>query len=298
MRLKTARTIEIPDCAGSSFDHGAFDPMTRRVFVAHTGRDRVEVIDRDRGCHVATLDGFPHAAGVVADAGRVLVTNRGSAALAWLEADTLKTRAVFETGLRPNGVAIVARFNLAVAASIGDEAHRPALQVLNLAGGQRWAIDLPGRPRWCVTDLAGTRVFLAIRDPSMVLVANLPELDDVQHWPVPSAGAHGIDIDHRANRLYVACDGGALVELDALSGKVRDEWALAGAPDATFFNPASGLVHVAIGEPGLVQSINPSTGATAQSTTAAGAKTTALVPPDHLYAFSSACRGVLDLAGA
>ena len=38
MSLKTIATIAIPGSAGSSFDHGAFDPATRRVFVAHTGR--------------------------------------------------------------------------------------------------------------------------------------------------------------------------------------------------------------------------------------------------------------------
>ncbi len=298
MVLKMAGVIEIPDCTGSSFDHGAFEQKTRRVFVAHTARDRVEVIDHDSGRHFATLDGFPEAAGVVADQGHVLVTNRRSAELAWLNADTLKTRVVFDTGLRPNGVAIVAHRSLAVVACIGDETHRPELQVLDLDGHRQWAIDLPGRPRWCVTDAGGVRVFLAIRDPSMVLVARLPELNEVRHWAVSSAGAHGIDIDHQANLLYVACDGGALVELDTLAGEVRNEWSLAGAPDATFFNPKSGLVHVAIGEPGLVQSINPRTGAGTQCTTAAGAKTTALIPPDHLYVFSSVGRGILDLAGA
>jgi hypothetical protein len=69
-------------------------------------------------------------------------------------------------------------------------------------------------------------------------------------------------------------------------------------PDATFFNPASGLVHVAIGKPGLVQSINPRTGASTQFTTAAGAKTTALVPPDSLYVFSPMHLGVLALVEA
>ena len=93
MSLTAAGTIAIPDAAGSSFDHGAFEPRTRRVFVAHTGRDRVEVIDHDAGRHIATLPGFPEAAGVVADAGQVLVTNRGSAGLAWVDAQTLETRA-------------------------------------------------------------------------------------------------------------------------------------------------------------------------------------------------------------
>ncbi len=67
MALKMSGVIEIPDCTGGSFDHGAFEQKTRRVFVAHTARDRVEVIDHDSGRHFATLDGFPEAAGVVAD---------------------------------------------------------------------------------------------------------------------------------------------------------------------------------------------------------------------------------------
>ena len=66
-----------------------------------------------------------------------------------------------------------------------------------------------------------------------------------------------MDIDHAANLLYVACDDRALVEVDAQSGKTLRQWPLAGGPDATFFNPASGVVHVAIAEPGLVQSIDP-----------------------------------------
>jgi DNA-binding beta-propeller fold protein YncE len=296
--LKLDKVIEIPDASGTSFDHGAFEPKSRRVFVAHTGRNRVEVIDHDLGHHVATLDGFPEAAGVVADEGSVLVTNRRASEVAWLDARTLKTLAVLDTGWRPNGVALVARRKLAVVACIGDESHPPELQVLDLEGRGRWAIDLPGRPRWCVTDAAGARVFLAVRDPAMVLVARLPALDEVQHWALPSAGAHGIDIDHQRNLLYVACDGGALVELDAMAGGVRGQWPLAGAPDATFFNPTSGLVHVAIGKPGLIQSIIPRSGASTQFTTAAGAKTTALVPPDHLYVFSPANHGALDLAGA
>src|SRR5262245_5508890 len=283
MPLETIGTIRIPDSEGTLFDHGAFEPKTRRVFVAHTARDRVEVIDHDNRRHLATLRAFPEAAGVVADGGHVLVTNRGAASLAWIDARTLETQAVMSTGARPNGAALVAREGLAVAACIGDEAHRPELHVLLLGGPQRWQIDLPGRPRWCVTDAEGARVFLAIRDPSMILTARLPALDDVRHWTLPADGAHGLDIDHRGERLYVACDGGSLVALDAGSGRVRGAWPLAGVPDATFFNPASGRVHVAISEPGLVQSIDPRTGNRSDCVTATGAKTTALVAPDCLY---------------
>jgi len=114
-------------------------------------------------------------------------------------------------------------------------------------------------------------------------------------WHLPSAGAHGIDIDQQGNRLYVACDGGTLVEVDATVGRVRREWPLAGVPDATFFNPTSGLVHVAISEPGLVHTVNTRTGASSLCATAKGAKTTALVAPDSIYVFSPSHHGVLGL---
>jgi len=297
MALSIRGIIEIPGSRDTSFDHAAFDPKTRRVFVAHTGRDCVEVIDHDASRHVATLADFPEAAGVVAHDGHVLVTNRGAASLAWLDAVTLKTRSVWPTAPKPNGVAITSAATLAIAACIGDDTHEPELQVFALGGGGRWTLRLPGRPRWCVVDANDARVFLAIREPSMVLVARLPDLDDVEHWPLPSGGAHGMDIDHAAGLLYVACDDGALVEVDARTGTVQREWPLAGGPDATFFNPASGLVHVAIAEPGLVQSIDPRTGAASRIATARGAKTTALVAPDRLYVLSPSHGGILELAG-
>jgi hypothetical protein len=74
----------------------------------------------------------------------------------------------------------------------------------------------------------------------MILTARLPDLGDIAYWQLPSGGAHGLDIDHSRHRLYAACDDGP--------------------PDVTFFNPATGRVHVAIGEPGLIETIDPRTG--------------------------------------
>jgi hypothetical protein len=88
------------------------------------------------------------------------------------------------------------------------------------------------------------------------------------------------------------------VRVDIRGGKATAQWPLAGAPDATFFNPASGLVHVAIADPGCVETIDPRSGATDRIDTAKGAKTTALVAPDRLYVLSTAHGGVLELAGA
>jgi hypothetical protein len=296
MSLKALGTIDIPGAAGSEFDHGIFDSKSRRVFIAHTKQSTIEVIDHDAGRHTATLPGFPGAAGAVADDGEILVTNRGSASIAWLDSGTLKTKSVFDSGTRPNGAAIVKRLALGIAACIGDEKETPSLQVFRLNDGQRTKLDLPGRPRWCVTDAAAERLFLCIREPSMILVASLPDLRPVAQWRLPCGGAHGLDIDHARGRLYAACDAGDLVEVDSNSGAVTNVWPISGVPDVTFFNPATGLVHVAIGEPGLVETVDPRTGRGMQTVTSAGAHTTVLVPPDRLYVISPAHGGVLVLS--
>jgi DNA-binding beta-propeller fold protein YncE len=298
MIMTLQRIIELPDAADSDFDHGAFDDKSRKVFVAHTARGRVEVIDHDASRHVATLDGFPEAAGVVAANGDVLVTSRGCAELVWLDAVTMERRGVFKTGPRPNGVAIVPGAKLAIAAAIGDETAGPRLHVFDLTARREWSAALPGRPRWCVTDAAGKRVFLAIREPSMVWVADLPELANPRHWLLPAAGAHGMDIDQAGHKLYVACDDATLVAVHTDDGRIGERWPPPGAPDATFFNPASGQVHVAIEAPGLIQSIDPRTGARSQAPTGPGTKTTALISPEHLYAFSPKHRGALVLTSA
>ena len=298
MALKTIGTIAIPGAAGSDFDHAAFDATSRRVFIAHTARDCVEVIDHDAGRHIATLPGFPGVAGAVADDGQILVTNRGSASVALLDAGNLKTRTMFKTGARPNGAVIVARSGLAIAACIGDDGEAPTLQLFGLSDRKHVSIELPGRPRWCVTDASAERVFLCIRDPSMVLVVRLPDLGAVTHWKIPSSGAHGLDIDHSSGRLYIACDDSTLVEMSSISGAVTNVWPIAGPPDVTFFNPASGLVHVAIGEPGLVETIDPRNGHGTRTATGAGAHTTALVAPDQLYVISPAHGGILVLSDA
>ncbi|MGV7213242.1 YncE family protein [Bradyrhizobium sp. UFLA05-112] len=296
MSLRTLGVIAIPDGSNSDFDHAAFDPRTRRVFIAHTARDCIEVIDHDTHKHIATLPGFPGVAGAVADDGEILTTNRGAATVSWLDAATYDIKGVLPSGPRPNGAAIVRRKGIGIAACIGDAQQGPTLQCIDLKDVTQRTIDLPGRPRWCVTNAAAERVFLCIREPSMILSARLPDLGDVVHWPLPSGGAHGLDIDHISHRLYAACDDGELVEVDSTSGKVTNVWPIAGAPDVTFFNPATGRVHVAIGEPGVIETIDPKTGARSRTTTGEGAHTTALVAPDQLYVISPRHGGVLVLA--
>ena len=232
------------------------------------------------------MPGFPEAAGVVADDGQVLVTNRGSASLAWVDAS--KPRNPRGVRHRPQAQwrRHRGRASLAIAACIGDETHAPSLRASVSTGASSMRSTCRDNRAGASRTLLPARVFLAIREPSMVLVARLPGLDEVQHWNFRSAARTGSTSIISDGRLYVACDDAAVVEVDAQFGRRHATVADCGGPDVTFFNPATGLVHVAIGKPGLVQSIDPRSGASAQTMTSPRAHTTAIVAPDTLYVFA------------
>ena len=87
MPLETLGVITIPNGLNSDFDHAAFDPKTRRVFIAHTARDCVDVIDHDTQMHIATLPGFPGVAGAVADDREILIAVPRQSPRIWLRAN-------------------------------------------------------------------------------------------------------------------------------------------------------------------------------------------------------------------
>ncbi|MHB8574384.1 MAG: YncE family protein, partial [Dehalococcoidia bacterium] len=272
--LTAGRFIPLPVTAPTLFDHGAFADRTGRVFIAHTSANCVEVIDARAGRHLRTLPGFVEAAGIVASGDTVVVTNRGAASVNVVSASALTSEQTFATGARPNGVAFAPGRAQVVVACVGTAAIPPVLQRIDTATGDTVTLSLPGPPRWCVLDAAEERVFCAIREPSRVLVVSMAQFRELAQWALPSAGAHGIDIDQDGARLFVACDGGNLVALKTDDGTMLSSWPLPGVPDATSFSPETGRVHVAVGSPGVVMSIDPHTGKTALLPTEDSAKTT------------------------
>jgi hypothetical protein len=105
--LREIGVIAIPNARDSDFDHAAFDPKTRRVFIAHTARDCLEVVDHDSQRHIATLPGFSRRCRAVADDGEILTTNRGAATISRLDAaacvhDALRCREMVKRG-KPAG---------------------------------------------------------------------------------------------------------------------------------------------------------------------------------------------------
>jgi DNA-binding beta-propeller fold protein YncE len=147
---------------------------------------------------------------------------------------------------------------------------------------------LPGRPRWTVHDRAAGCFYLNVSAPPRILaVRAAPPFDVLRSIPVPVSGPHGLDLDARRGLLHCACDGGAVVTVEAASGRAVAEVPIAGAPDVVFFNPRRERLYVAIGDPGVLQSVDTAAGRVAETIpTARGAHTLGFdAEREHVYAF-------------
>ena len=124
MTLRRVGEIAVPRGAKPGFDHA--DVYTKgsanRMYVAHTGADRIDVFDCARATYIHALDGHPGVAGVLIDSDRdvMLTTDRGAARLSSYRASDETLVAQVAVGQRPNGVAFDTRRMRAYTFDIGD----------------------------------------------------------------------------------------------------------------------------------------------------------------------------------
>jgi DNA-binding beta-propeller fold protein YncE len=176
-------------------------------------------------------------------------------------------------GPKPNGLAWDLRRKRLLVADVGDFRAR---LVDPQAGRVVTTAELPGRPRWCVYDSRGDRFLVNVRDPACVAALAAETAAPQAQWPVSSAGPHGLDLDWERGRAFVACDAGKVVALDLETGRELASVAIAGEPDAIWYNPERSHLYVAVGHPGVVDVVDTREMALAQELpTEAGAHTTA-----------------------
>jgi DNA-binding beta-propeller fold protein YncE len=273
--LTLVRSIELPRHSSGGFDHGDVDLSTGRVFVAHTAMGTVEILDGERGVHRATIPGCPEASGVLCaqDERLVFAAARGAGKVLVIEVSSGDVVEEVVVGPKPNGLAWDPRRKRLLVADVGDARAR---LVDPHAGAVVIDTALPGKPRWCVYDPSTDRFLVNIRDPGCVAVLAADTAVVQARWPVSSAGPHGLDLDQEHRRAFVACDGGTVLAADLTTGREIGSVAIAGEPDAVWYNPDRSHLYVAIGRPGVIAVVDTREMALAQEVaTEAGAHTSA-----------------------
>jgi len=187
----------------------------------------------------------------------VFTSNRGEDTVGILSPRDESRVEKISVGRGPNGLAYDPRRGRLLVAHVGDPAIAGSrtVSVIDVPNRRRIA-DLPvaGRTRWAVFDPQADAFHVNIADPPQIVVVEAGDPVAIRRSVVvPHAGPHGLDIDVPRRRLFCACDGGRLVEVEADSGAILQQADIGGVPDVVFFNPALRRLYVAIGAPGVIE---------------------------------------------
>jgi len=247
MTLQFRQAIDLPPHETGGFDHADVHRPSGRVFLAHTALGQV----------AATPD-CPEASGVLCppDTDLVFAAARGAGRVLVLEAPTGTLLRTLDAGSRPNGLAWDPTRQRLLVADVQDYQAR----LLDPETGRVvTAVELPGRPRWCLYDRQGDRFLVNIADPARVVVLSADTLTPAPPLPVAHQGPHGLALDDATGRLFVACDSEDLAVLDRVSGAVLHTLPIAGPPDVLWLNASRQRLYIAMGSPGVVQVLDTRT---------------------------------------
>lgn len=257
MPLIRSGFIPVPAGAEPGFDHADTHhdgSGASRLYVAHTGADRIDVIDCATNTYLRALPGHPGVAGVLIDSAKDLLftADRGASRACIYRCSSEELLARLEVGAHPNALAFDPGRDHLYSFNLGEPIDQDCTaSVISL--GQREVIatvPLPGRPRWAVYDEATDQVFANIRDPAQIIAISAASLVIERVIDVPAAGPHGLEV--AGDRLFCAADGNTLVVLHRDTGAVLATLPLPGSPDVVMHDPELKHLYIAIGEPGVI----------------------------------------------
>jgi DNA-binding beta-propeller fold protein YncE len=291
MSLTRTGFIPLPRGERPGFDHADtwLGGSGARIYVAHTGADRVDVIDCEARGFLRSIDGLPGVAGVLVNQAHDLLftSDRECARISVFRCSDESLVGRVDVGHHPNGLAYdpsrrrLFSFNLGEPLGVGCTISVIAIDSMSV----ETEIPLPGRPRWAAYDATTDTVYANVLEPAVVLRIDAGAPAITSSIAVPVAGPHGLWVTD--GRLYCAADGGALVVIERDSGNTAAALPLPGSPDVVWHDPERARLYVAVGDPGTVTVVDTATlGIVETISTEQGAHTLGWDPTDRtLYVF-------------
>lgn len=255
--LELSGSIELPEhVQPGGFDHADIHPASRKLYVAHTSNNALDVIDCAAGQYSHSIPNLTGIAGALVSGDRVFTSNRGEDTVGIFQVGAENQMTRVPVGVHPNGLAFDPGRGLLLAANIGNPEipNSTTLSMVDVGRGRMiHSIIVPGRTRWAIFDQQTDSFYVNIADPAVIVVVKARKADAIfRLLLIPATGPHGLDSDFANQRLFCACDAGRLIIVGLLDGKILSDNALNGKPDVIFFNPILQRLYVAIGDPGML----------------------------------------------
>ena len=220
------------------WDYLTMDSVGRRLYVARS--NRIMVVDVDEGKLIGEIPNTPgvHGVALVPSRHRGFTSNGGENTVTVFDVETLKETNRIKVGQKPDAIFYDPSSNRIYTCN-GTSRDMTVLDATSekVVG----TIKLDGRPETAVSDGKG-HVFVNLEDKHELLAIDADGMKVLHRWPLaPGKEPTGLAIDLAAHHLFSTCHNGAMIVVDAESGKVLSTAAIGKGTDAAAFDPETGL---------------------------------------------------------
>jgi DNA-binding beta-propeller fold protein YncE len=251
LALHLVRDVALPGPA-VRFDYQDVDGDARRLYVAHLGANQVDVLDLDGFQLVGTVPnlGQVHGLRLAPDVRRIFATATASDEVVAIDTATLSIVSRTGTGDFPDGAGYDPERHLVAVSNKNDGSET----VLDARAGTVLRTIRLGQEVGNVSyDPTSKRMLAAVRPPDE-LAAFDPATGQVsQRIKLPGChGAHGVSVDARAHRAFIACEDNARLSVVDLADHRQLSLETVGRdPDVVALDPGLARLYVAA-ESGVV----------------------------------------------
>lgn len=232
------------------FDYQSFDPVSKRLYIAHLGDSHLVVFNTKTNRVIADLPGFPHVHGVlyVPKLNRVYATvsslsKRKNGQLMVVDAKSLRVVGRFETGIHPDGLDFEPKTGRLFISnewgkdvSVFDTTNNKMLERIPLHGEV-------GNTR---IDSMEHRIYATVQTRNLLVRIDPFSLQVDRKYRLPCQHPHGLWVNSSDRVAYVACEKDARLLVVALSsGQTLARYPTGKKPDVLSFDPVRKMLYVA-----------------------------------------------------
>jgi hypothetical protein len=245
----TYRIIDSIPAPAALWDLASINPQRHRLYVGRLGG----VLAMDLRTHAVSPAFVPsvfvHGALPIGDSGRAVATNGQAATAMIFDETTGRVLSTIPTGKDPDAIVVEPRSGLVV---ITDEEGADLTLIDPAAGVAVGSIPLGGAPDFPAADGRGL-VYVNINSNNEIAVVDVAARAILRRIALPGCkGPTGLAYDAADRMLLTVCENGAVLFLDAETGRVLQSFQVGAGPDAALFDAARRRAFVPSGADGVL----------------------------------------------
>lgn len=252
--LELAQTIPMEGVQGK-IDHLSVDVKGKRLFVATTGNNSVQVIDLTQGKVVHKIEGLPEPQGLafLPDLNRLAVAHGKDGSCRIFDGDSFKL--LKSVDFKEDGDNVrydAASKRIYVAHESGGLGIVDAEKMEKVGD-----IKLEGHPEAFQLEKNGKRIFVNVPDAKHIAVVDREKAAVVAKWPLEKLEAnYPMALDEANHRIFIGCrKPSKVLVLDTETGKEVAVLTISRDTDDLFYDAPSRRIYLTAGE-GFIDTID------------------------------------------